>query len=167
MVVEAVYLGFVIGNLLLTTAFRFQVSAFRFQHFSVSVFQHFPIRPFVLWSVVRGRTSAFRVSAFQHGPHPPPRATEAAMVLLGLAATLLRFVAFCCCNPLRPGPSLRDFSSWAAQEHSYQSVAKCPFWGASLPLPRPSSFTHSTAAANPPSLSHDRPNKIWRRALHR
>src|ERR1035437_1129735 len=37
MVVEAVYLGFVIGNLVLITAFRFQVSAF-----SVSAFQHFP-----------------------------------------------------------------------------------------------------------------------------
>ena len=34
--------------------------------------------------------SGFSVSAFQHGPHLPPRATEAAMVLLRPGAILLR-----------------------------------------------------------------------------
>jgi hypothetical protein len=37
MVVKAVYLGFVIRNLVLITAFRFQVSAFRLPKFSISV----------------------------------------------------------------------------------------------------------------------------------
>src|ERR1039458_2475937 len=82
----AVYLGFVIGNLVLNTAFRFPLSAFqrfsisptvpwsrslvvpspfsafRFQHFSVSAFPPSSCGP---WSVVALPLSAFQISEFQ------------------------------------------------------------------------------------------------------
>ena len=49
---EAVYLGFVIGNLVLTTALRSQVSAFRFQRFSTFPPVPSSCGPVVLWPVV-------------------------------------------------------------------------------------------------------------------
>src|ERR1035437_10541994 len=49
--------------------------------------------------------------------------------------------SFCCCNPLCPDSSLRDFTSWAAQVHSHQSVARCPFQATAPPLLKSTKWT--------------------------
>jgi hypothetical protein len=103
MVAEAVYLGFVIGNLVLITGFRFQASAFPISGFSVSptasvlrcppsasgfpwpvkssllhwaAFQRFPRSPMVSgpWSHFRFPLSAFSFPHFRFSVWPAPAA---------------------------------------------------------------------------------------------
>jgi hypothetical protein len=62
-VVEAVYLAFVIGNLVLTIAFKFQ--PFKLHRFSVSPFVPWSCGQ---WSVVALPLSAFPISASRYGP---------------------------------------------------------------------------------------------------
>jgi hypothetical protein len=76
MVVEAIYLGLVIGNLVLITAFGFQVLTLS-------------IQPFPAFQL-----SAFPISAFQQGPHPPPRVTTAMVAVLMRGLALLAACVF-------------------------------------------------------------------------
>jgi hypothetical protein len=76
--------------------------------------------------MIRAR-SDFPISAFYYGPHPPPRATEAAMVLLRRGAIRPHFacILLLLASP-PPGAPLPDFSSWAAQAHNGRPEARLP-----------------------------------------
>src|ERR1035441_9749360 len=81
--------------------------------------------PTAHWSLITGHWS---LPGFRFHPSALP-SISAFYFLLFSIAPLSPF------NFSRFGALLRDFSSWAAQLHSHQLVARCPFQATAPPLP--------------------------------